>query len=111
LDSFRKALDSFKSVWSPKIWNDDNLKELTWCTFEMVRLYISSFAFQAHVQRAWFRAEEEGGNPGGAGGASAPSGGVTAGMGLSSATAPLLSMAGQAGGVQLFPRGKQLRLK
>jgi hypothetical protein len=71
----------------------------------MVRLYVSSFAFQAHVQRAWMRAEEEAGTTGGAGatGAMTPTS-----SGLGGATAPLLSMGGHAaGGVQLFPRGER----
>lgn len=91
-------------MWEPKQWRDPILKELTWCTYEMVRLYVSSFAFQAHVQRAWMRAEEEAGTTGGAGAAGAMT--PTSG-GQGGATAPLLSMGGHAaGGVQLFPRGE-----
>ncbi|KAK4687831.1 hypothetical protein P7C73_g2287, partial [Tremellales sp. Uapishka_1] len=58
LDHFNRALESFKLVWKDKSWGKETLKELTWCTYHFVRLYISSFAFQAHVQRATARAEE-----------------------------------------------------
>jgi hypothetical protein len=69
----------------------------------MVRLYVSSFAFQAHVQRAWMRAEEEATAKGHAAAALTPN---SAGM-PGGAMAPLMGMGGHAaGGVQLFPRGK-----
>jgi hypothetical protein len=92
LDSYSRALDAFKAVWHPRQWQSEHLRELTWCTYEMVRLYISSFAFQAHVQRAWARAEDEQK-------AAAPG----------DETAPLSTMPGVVGGkegIQLFPRGK-----
>jgi hypothetical protein len=46
-------------VWSPKKWLNPSLGLLASCTFHFVRLYVSSFPFQAHVQRAQMRAEEE----------------------------------------------------
>lgn len=64
LDSFHRALQSFKLVWSLKKWKSDSLEQLCWCTFHFVRLYVSSFAFQAHVQRAQARAEGEAGSEG-----------------------------------------------
>jgi hypothetical protein len=59
LDSFHRALQSFKTVWLLKKWNSASLEQLCWCTYHFVRLYVSSFAFQAHVQRAQTRAEAE----------------------------------------------------
>ncbi len=115
-------------MWEPKEWRDKNLQELTWCTYEMVRLYISSFAFQAHVQRAWMRAEtsaaeSNGEKTGGAGGqgqgaasgaAPTPSSALFSGNsggerqrchgGFGGATAPLM-IGHSAGSVQLFPKG------
>ncbi|ORY35773.1 hypothetical protein BCR39DRAFT_512070 [Naematelia encephala] len=58
-DHFRKALESYDLAWSTKQWRYPTLKELAACTYHFVRLYVSSFAFQAHVQRAQMRAEEE----------------------------------------------------
>lgn len=59
LDHFRRALESFCVVWKDKVWRLDAVKELTWCTYHFVRLYVAAFAFQAHVQRAQERAERE----------------------------------------------------
>lgn len=59
LDSFRRATDSFKTIWMQKTWTSPSLEQLCWCTYHFVRLYVSSFAFQAHVQRAQARAEAE----------------------------------------------------
>ncbi|KAL7419170.1 hypothetical protein Q5752_006006 [Cryptotrichosporon argae] len=59
LDHFRLALDGFRAAWRDKLWNRDDTRELTWCTFHTVRLYVAAFAFQAHVQRAQSRAERE----------------------------------------------------
>lgn len=59
LDHFRRALESFQCAWADKVWHLDSVRELTWCTYHFVRLYVSSFAFQAHVQRASERAEHE----------------------------------------------------
>lgn len=59
LDHFRRALDSFTVAWKDKVWRLDSTRELTWCTYHFVRLYVAAFAFQAHVQRAQERAEAE----------------------------------------------------
>jgi hypothetical protein len=52
LDHFLRALDAFRRTWQDKQWADPNLKDIAWCSFHFVRLYVTSFAFQAHVQRA-----------------------------------------------------------
>ncbi|BEI89708.1 uncharacterized protein CcaverHIS019_0210700 [Cutaneotrichosporon cavernicola] len=57
LDHFRRALDSFTVAWKDKEWRLESTRELTWCTFHFVRLYVAAFAFQAHVQRAQERAD------------------------------------------------------
>ncbi|GMK59278.1 hypothetical protein CspeluHIS016_0702930 [Cutaneotrichosporon spelunceum] len=57
LDHFRRALDSFTVAWKDKVWRLESTRELTWCTFHFVRLYVAAFAFQAHVQRAQERAD------------------------------------------------------
>lgn len=59
LDHFRRALESFCQVWKGKRWRLDSVRELVWCTYHFVRLYVAAFAFQAHVQRAQRRAEKE----------------------------------------------------
>lgn len=59
LEHFKRALDSFTVTWKDKVWRVDSVRELTWCTYHFVRLYVSAFAFQAHVQRAQERAEQE----------------------------------------------------
>ncbi|ODN94768.1 specific RNA polymerase II transcription factor [Cryptococcus wingfieldii CBS 7118] len=61
LDSFKRALDSYKIVWQPKKWSNPVLEELSWMTFHFVRqvLYISSFGYSAHIKRAQWRAEED----------------------------------------------------
>ena len=59
LDHFRRALESFCVAWKDKVWRLDAVRELTWCTYHFVRLYVAAFAFQAHVQRAQERAEQE----------------------------------------------------
>lgn len=59
LDHFRRALESFCMVWKTKRWRLDSVRELVWCTYHFVRLYVAAFAFQAHVQRAQQRAEKE----------------------------------------------------
>ncbi|KAL1413416.1 hypothetical protein Q8F55_001182 [Vanrija albida] len=59
LEHFKRALDSFTLTWKDKTWRVDSVRELTWCTYHFVRLYVSAFAFQAHVQRAQERAEQE----------------------------------------------------
>ncbi len=40
-------------------WTQYPLRDAVWCMFHYVRLYISGFAFQAHVQRAKRRADDE----------------------------------------------------
>lgn len=72
----RESMSS-SQVWTDKKWKNPALKELASCTYQFVRLYVSSFAFQAHVQRAQMRAEAERGADG----------------------------LGSASGTQLFPRG------
>lgn len=59
LDHFKRALESFCVAWKDKVWRLEAVRELTWCTYHFVRLYVSAFAFQAHVQRAQERAEKE----------------------------------------------------
>ncbi|WVQ84669.1 hypothetical protein IAT38_006824 [Cryptococcus sp. DSM 104549] len=59
LDHFRRALDSYRTTWKPKIWSNPTLQELSWMTYHFVRLYITSFGYSAHVKRAQWRAEEE----------------------------------------------------
>ncbi|CAK9782838.1 hypothetical protein CC85DRAFT_286422 [Cutaneotrichosporon oleaginosum] len=63
LDHFRRALDSFTLAWRNKVWRLESTRELTWCTYHFVRLYVAAFAFQAHVQRAQERGEAERGSP------------------------------------------------
>ena len=46
-------------AWGDRKWTNLGLKALASCTYQFVRLYVSSFAFQAHVQRAQIRAEME----------------------------------------------------
>jgi len=67
-----------QQIWTPKSWTNPSLKELAACTYQFVRLYIASFAYGAHVERAQARAEAEGSN----------------------------GVEGKAGGAHLFPRGK-----
>nr|XP_019010426.1 specific RNA polymerase II transcription factor [Kwoniella pini CBS 10737]OCF49207.1 specific RNA polymerase II transcription factor [Kwoniella pini CBS 10737] len=59
LDHFRRALDSYRTIWKPKKWSNQTLRELSWMTYQFVRLYISSFGYSAHVKRAQWRAEAE----------------------------------------------------
>nr|XP_019044036.1 specific RNA polymerase II transcription factor [Kwoniella bestiolae CBS 10118]OCF22966.1 specific RNA polymerase II transcription factor [Kwoniella bestiolae CBS 10118] len=59
LDHFRRALDSYRTIWKPKKWSNQTLHELSWMTYQFVRLYISSFGYSAHVKRAQWRAEAE----------------------------------------------------
>ncbi|WWC91805.1 uncharacterized protein L201_006752 [Kwoniella dendrophila CBS 6074] len=59
LDHFRRALDSYKLIWKPKKWSNQTLHELSWMTYQFVRLYVSSFGYSAHVKRAQWRAEAE----------------------------------------------------
>nr|ODN90968.1 specific RNA polymerase II transcription factor [Cryptococcus depauperatus CBS 7855] len=59
LDHFRRALDSYQSIWKPKKWSNITLEDLSWMTYHFVRLYISSFGYSAHVKRAQWRADEE----------------------------------------------------
>nr|XP_018260769.1 specific RNA polymerase II transcription factor [Kwoniella dejecticola CBS 10117]OBR82927.1 specific RNA polymerase II transcription factor [Kwoniella dejecticola CBS 10117] len=59
LDHFRRALDSYRTIWKPKKWSNQTLQELSWMTYQFVRLYISSFGYSAHVKRAQWRAEAE----------------------------------------------------
>ncbi|KAK8853288.1 hypothetical protein IAR55_003992 [Kwoniella newhampshirensis] len=59
LDGYRRALDTHRTVWTPKKWSNLTLKELSWMTYHFVRLYVSSFGYSAHVKRAQWRAEED----------------------------------------------------
>ncbi|WWD19715.1 hypothetical protein CI109_104179 [Kwoniella shandongensis] len=59
LDHFRRALDSYRTIWKPKKWSNLTLQELSWMTYHFVRLYVSSFGYSAHVKRSQWRAEEE----------------------------------------------------
>lgn len=75
LDDFNTSLESFKAVWATKRWKTFPLTDIVWCQFHYVRLYISAFSFQAHVERASARAELEEANA--KGGASPDSGEAT----------------------------------
>ncbi|OWZ76656.1 specific RNA polymerase II transcription factor [Cryptococcus neoformans] len=59
LDHFRRALDSYRTIWKPKQWSNRTLEELSWMTFHYVRLYISSFGYSAHIKRAQWRGDKE----------------------------------------------------
>jgi hypothetical protein len=99
LDHFRRALESFCVAWKDKVWRLDAVRELTWCTYHFVRLYVAAFAFQAHVQRAQERAEHEK--------EAREREGKVHGLGVPGAGGPL-GVAGSATGaatVSIFPRG------
>ncbi|KAG8923873.1 hypothetical protein FRC02_010838 [Tulasnella sp. 418] len=52
LDAFTRSINGFRLAWETKRWNTFPLAECVWISFHYLRLYISSFALQAHVQRA-----------------------------------------------------------
>ncbi|KDQ49197.1 hypothetical protein JAAARDRAFT_43035 [Jaapia argillacea MUCL 33604] len=52
LDAFTRSMNGFRLTWGDKKWETFPIFECVWISFHYLRLYISSFAFQAHVQRA-----------------------------------------------------------
>ncbi|WVF67254.1 hypothetical protein IAT40_002002 [Kwoniella sp. CBS 6097] len=59
LDEMARSLDAFKLLWRTKKWTLFPLTDAMWTMFYYVQLYICAFSFQAHVERATIRAEEE----------------------------------------------------
>ncbi|KAK4689241.1 hypothetical protein P7C73_g879, partial [Tremellales sp. Uapishka_1] len=59
LDEFARSLDGFKVLWRQKQWAVFPLTDAVWAMFYYVQLYICAFSFQAHVERASMKAEEE----------------------------------------------------
>ncbi|WVQ94853.1 hypothetical protein IAU59_001936 [Kwoniella sp. CBS 9459] len=59
LDEMARSLDAFKLLWRTKKWTLFPLTDAVWTMFYYVQLYICAFSFQAHVERATIRAEEE----------------------------------------------------
>ncbi|KAH8830085.1 hypothetical protein DL96DRAFT_915862 [Flagelloscypha sp. PMI_526] len=52
LDEFTRSTNGFRISWEHKRWESETISDCVWLYFHYLRLYISSFAFQAHVQRA-----------------------------------------------------------
>ncbi|WWC64751.1 uncharacterized protein I303_107362 [Kwoniella dejecticola CBS 10117] len=59
LDEMARSLDAFKVLWVKKQWKMFPLTDIMWTFFYYTQLYICAFSFQAHVERATIRAEEE----------------------------------------------------
>ncbi|OCF61630.1 hypothetical protein L486_01287 [Kwoniella mangroviensis CBS 10435] len=59
LDELARSLDAFKILWMKKRWKMFPLTDIMWTMFYYTQLYICAFSFQAHVERATIRAEEE----------------------------------------------------
>ncbi|WWC91863.1 uncharacterized protein L201_006810 [Kwoniella dendrophila CBS 6074] len=59
LDELSRSLDAYKVLWAKKQWNLFPLTDMMWTVFYYTQLYICAFSFQAHVERATMRAEEE----------------------------------------------------
>ncbi|WWC72160.1 uncharacterized protein I206_106120 [Kwoniella pini CBS 10737] len=59
LDEMARSLDAFKLLWVRKQWKMFPLVDIMWTFFYYTQLYICAFSFQAHVERATVRAEEE----------------------------------------------------
>ncbi|KAL8286374.1 hypothetical protein RQP46_004391 [Phenoliferia psychrophenolica] len=62
IDEFQRSLEAFRMTWEGKRWATYPLTECVWITFHYMRLYIFSFAFQAHVQRATMNEGSDDGN-------------------------------------------------
>ncbi|KAF8896935.1 hypothetical protein CPB85DRAFT_1328559 [Mucidula mucida] len=52
LDAFTRSINGFRMDWENKRWETQAMADCVWISFHYLRLYISSFAFQAHIQRA-----------------------------------------------------------
>ncbi|WVR09565.1 hypothetical protein IAU60_006634 [Kwoniella sp. DSM 27419] len=59
LDEMARSLDGFKLLWRHKKWTLFPLTDTMWTMYYYLQLYICAFSFQAHVERATIRAEEE----------------------------------------------------
>ncbi|GFZ50946.1 hypothetical protein JCM24511_08704 [Saitozyma sp. JCM 24511] len=59
LDEAARSLDGFKVLWRKKKWTVFPLNDAVWAMFYYTQLYICAFSFQAHVERASIKAEEE----------------------------------------------------
>ncbi|WOO81900.1 Transcriptional activator ARO80 [Vanrija pseudolonga] len=59
IDELARSLDGFKILWRDKKWKLFPLTDAVWAMFYYTQLYICAFSFQAHVERASIRAEEE----------------------------------------------------
>lgn len=59
LDEFARSLDGFKILWRRKRWSVFPLTDAVWAMFYYTQLYICAFSFQAHVERASMKADEE----------------------------------------------------
>ncbi|ORX40516.1 hypothetical protein BD324DRAFT_574415 [Kockovaella imperatae] len=59
IDELVRSLDGFKVLWGNKRWRTFPLNDAVWAMFYYAQLYICSFSYQAHVERAAIRADEE----------------------------------------------------
>ncbi|WVO16705.1 hypothetical protein L204_104386 [Cryptococcus depauperatus] len=59
IDEMARSLDGFKILWRHKKWRLFPLTDTVWVMFYYIQLYICAFSFQAHVERATIRGEEE----------------------------------------------------
>ncbi|ADV23934.1 specific RNA polymerase II transcription factor, putative [Cryptococcus gattii WM276] len=59
IDEMARSLDGFKILWRRKKWTLFPLTDTVWVMFYYIQLYICAFSFQAHVERATIRGEEE----------------------------------------------------
>lgn len=59
IDELARSLDGFRILWREKKWKLFPLTDAVWAMFYYTQLYICAFSFQAHVERAAMRAEEE----------------------------------------------------
>ncbi|ORX35392.1 hypothetical protein BD324DRAFT_94682 [Kockovaella imperatae] len=59
VDQFIHSLDLFRKTWSQVKFKDPRLQAMRGCLYHFARLYVTSFCFQAHCQRAHNRAAVE----------------------------------------------------
>ncbi|ODN73405.1 hypothetical protein L202_07931 [Cryptococcus amylolentus CBS 6039] len=59
IDEMARSLDGFKILWRRKKWTLFPLTDTVWVMYYYIQLYICAFSFQAHVERATMRGEEE----------------------------------------------------
>ncbi|BEI94648.1 uncharacterized protein CcaverHIS019_0702290 [Cutaneotrichosporon cavernicola] len=59
IDELTRSLDGFRILWHEKKWSLFPLNDAVQAMFYYTQLYICAFSFQAHVERAAMRAEEE----------------------------------------------------